>query len=66
MAVMASPECTPWNVLTLPSPRASSIETRPAPSGVSPGQPWPWMVPPHTPSAASLGISGNGNSARSQ
>ncbi len=39
IAVIARPEWTPWKVLTLPSPRASSIDTRPAATGLSPGHP---------------------------
>ena len=33
---------------------------------LSPGQPYPAIVPPQTPSSASFGSSGKGNSARSQ
>ena len=41
MVVMASPECTAFNVLMLPSPRASSAAIMPSASGESPGQPSP-------------------------
>ena len=63
---MASPDWTPRNVFTLPSPREISRLTIPAASRDSPGQPYPWIVEPTIPSAASFGTSGQGNSARSQ
>ena len=63
---MARPFWTPRKVLTLPSPRDSSSVTMPAASRDSPGQPYPVIAPPPTPSAAIFGTSSNGNSARSQ
>jgi hypothetical protein len=39
MEVMASPEWTPKKVQMLPSPRPSSMPTRPAATVLSPGQP---------------------------
>src|SRR5215208_7098774 len=50
----------------LPSPRASSIAASPAPTALSPAHPYPFMVSPQIPSAASFGTSWNGNSPRSQ
>ncbi len=66
IAFIARPEWTPWNVLIEPSPRASSIDTRPAARGLSPGRPWPVWVPPQTWSSARPGRRANGNSAFSQ
>ena len=40
--------------------------TRPAAVAVIPGQPWPVMTPPASPSRAIFGTSSKGNSARSQ
>ncbi len=39
IAFMASPDCTPRKVPRLPSPRCSSMWTRPTASGLIPGQP---------------------------
>ena len=63
---MVRPDWTPRKVLTLPSPREISSDTMPAASRDSPGQPWPEIVEPTTPSPASFGTSAHGISARSQ
>ena len=63
---IASPDCTPRNVPRLPSPRWSSMFTRPRASGLIPGQPCPWMSSPSRPSSARRRISGHGSSAASQ
>ena len=51
---MASPDWTPRNVFTLPSPREISRLTMPAASRDSPGQPYPWIVEPTIPSRGEL------------
>src|SRR5215208_637470 len=50
----------------LPSPRASSMAASPVPTALRPAHPYPFMVSPQIPSAASFGISWIGNSPRSQ
>lgn len=54
------------NVLMLPSTLASSMHVRPASTTLCPAQPLPLMVPPPTPSFATLGTISWGNSAFSQ
>ena len=63
---IANPACTPRNVPRLPSPRFSSMCTRPAAIGLIGGQPYPSMPSPTMRSSRSLSMSGQGNSARSQ
>ena len=66
IVVMASPECTPWKVAMLPSPRANSAATRPSASGDSPGQPWSAQRPAGHRELPVAGHQRHGNSARSQ
>jgi hypothetical protein len=66
MDCMASPAWTPRKTPRLPSPRCSSMVTRPHAIGLMPAQPYPVMSSPTMPSSGSRLTSGQQISARSR
>src|ERR671910_1381845 len=64
-SIFASLSCTSWKE-AMGLPNCLSMAASPAPTALRPAHPYPFMVSPQIPSAASFGTSWNGNSPRSQ
>src|SRR5918995_1137830 len=63
--ILANLSCTSWKE-AMGLSNCLSMAASPAPTALRPAHPYPFMVSPQIPSAASFGTSWNGNSPRSQ